>query len=177
MAQGPTAAEARAERLRAARGAAESLRAAAGRSLLDTAEDAARGEVSVLVETPAVEEVARLLRDDLRFDYLADLTAVDWVGRREGPRFDVVYQVESLGLRCALRLRLRAAEGEAVPSVTAVWPGAECFEREVFDLFGIPFSNHPDLRRILLSDDWEGHPLRKDYPVEGRALMDWKGHR
>ena len=129
----------------------------------------ARNEVTVAVARAAIEPVCRFLRDelDLGFDYLSDLTAVDRLGLREpGPRFEVVYHLYSMVRRTRLRLKVRAADGEPVPSVTPVWEGANWFEREVFDLFGIPFAGHPDLRRILMPEDWVGHPLRKDFPVE-----------
>jgi NADH-quinone oxidoreductase subunit C len=97
---------------------------------------------------------------------LADLTAVDWFPRE--PRFEVVYSLLSHERRERLRVKVKVNGADPyVESVTPIWPGAEPFEREVFDLFGIRFQGHPDLRRILLPEDWEGHPLRKDYPVEG----------
>ncbi len=84
------------------------------------------------------------------------------------PRFEVVYHLFSIARKHRLRLKVRVnAEGAAVESLTGMWPAANFFEREVFDLFGSNFSGHPDLRRIMMPDDWEGHPLRKDYPVEG----------
>jgi len=129
----------------------------------------ARNEVTVVVDRAAIEPVCRFLRDDLdlSFDYLSDLTAVDRLGLGEsGPRFEVVYHLYSMSRRTRLRLKVRAADGEPVPTVTPVWQGADWFEREVFDLFGIRFAGHPDLRRILMPEDWVGHPLRKDYPVE-----------
>lgn len=175
-------------RFRHAREAAAELRDAAGAAslvVLGVAENERTLEVSVLVGRTALLEAARILRDRLRFDFLHDLTAVDWSAYPailrpfpEAPgRFDVVYQVESLERRCDLRLRVRCDVGERVASVTSVWPAADYFEREVFDMFGIVFEGHPDLRRILLSEDWEGHPLRKDYPVAGRGLWDWREHR
>ncbi len=130
---------------------------------------APRNEVTVVVDRAAIEAVCRFLRDDpdLAFDYLTDLTAVDRLRLGEaGPRFEVVYHLYSMARRHRLRLKVRAADGEAVPTVTPVWAGAEWFEREVFDLFGVPFAGHPDLRRIVMPEDWQGHPLRKDYPVE-----------
>ena len=128
-----------------------------------------RNEVTVAVDRAAIETVCRFLRDDpdLAFDYLSDLTAVDRLGLGEpGPRFEVVYHLYSVSRRHRLRLKVRAGDGEPVPTVTAVWEGANWFEREVFDLFGVPFAGHPDPRRILMPDDWVGHPLRKDFPVE-----------
>jgi NADH-quinone oxidoreductase subunit C len=105
------------------------------------------------------------------YNFFEDMTAVDWYPL--APRFQLSYHILSFGLK--ERIRLRVLLDEAVPdeaelgvdSITPVWPGANYFEREVFDLFGIHFADHPDLRRIMLPDDWNGHPLRKDYPVEG----------
>jgi NADH-quinone oxidoreductase subunit C len=127
------------------------------------------GEVTVVLDRSVIEPACRLLRDDpdLLFDFLSDLTAVDRLALPQpAPRFEVVYHLYSIPRRNRLRLKVRAANGESVPTVTTVWEGANWFEREVFDLFGVPFAGHPDLRRIVLPDDWEGHPLRKDYPVE-----------
>ncbi len=125
-----------------------------------------RGETTVVVPPARLVPSCLFLRDDpnLRFDFLADLTAVDWPERR--PRFDVVYQLTSLPRRDRLRLKVRVDATEAVPSVTGVWSTADWHEREVFDLFGVRFDGHPNLRRILMPDEWEGHPLRKDFPVE-----------
>ncbi|HSA93640.1 MAG TPA: NADH-quinone oxidoreductase subunit C [Terriglobales bacterium] len=127
-----------------------------------------RGELSIEVRAPALREAGLLLRDDadLRFNFLSDLTCVDWHPRE--PRFEVVYHLLSIPRRARVRLKVRLAEGDAgVESVTSVWPSANFFEREVFDLFGVRFLGHPDLRRIMMPEDWQGHPLRKDYPVEG----------
>jgi NADH-quinone oxidoreductase subunit C len=99
------------------------------------------------------------------FERLSAVTAVDWWPRE--PRFEVVYLLHSISKNLRLRLTVRAAEGEEVDSVCSVWRGANWYEREVFDLFGIPFRNHPNLERIMMPADWEGYPLRKDYPVHG----------
>ena len=115
----------------------------------------------------------------LRYNFLADLTAVDWPERE--PRFDVVYHLLSLETRAVVRLKMRVGDEEEhhpeVPTVSSVWPAANWYEREVYDLFGITFSGHPDLRRILMPDDWVGHPLRKDYPLTGIELPEphWGG--
>jgi NADH-quinone oxidoreductase subunit C len=128
-----------------------------------------RHETTVLLRPEDLVRVGRLLRDDpdLAFDYLADVTAVD---RRElpeaSPRFEVVYQLYSLQFKRRLRLKVRVDDGQAVPSVTGIWESANWGEREVYDLFGVPFLGHPELTRILMPDDWEGHPLRKDYPLQ-----------
>jgi NADH-quinone oxidoreductase subunit C len=100
------------------------------------------------------------------YNFFEDMTAVDWYPL--APRFQLSYHILSFGLKERIRLRVLLDEAEpSVDSITPVWPGANFFEREVFDLFGIHFAGHPDLRRIMLPDDWNGHPLRKDYPVEG----------
>lgn len=113
-------------------------------------------------------EVARFLRDDpeLRFDHWIDVTAIDYPFREELPRFDVVFIVRSTTTRARVRVKTRLAEGQAVPSLVGVWPGANWGEREMWDMFGIPLEGHPDPRRILLYDEFVGHPLRKDYPIE-----------
>jgi NADH-quinone oxidoreductase subunit C len=100
------------------------------------------------------------------YNFFEDMTAVDWYPL--APRFQLSYHILSHALKERIRLRVMLDEAEpSVDSITPVWPGANFYEREVFDLFGIHFADHPDLRRIMLPDDWEGHPLRKDYPVEG----------
>lgn len=103
------------------------------------------------------------------FDACADVTAVDWPPRQ--PRFDMVYCLYSTRLHHRVRLKIRVGEDSPAPSVSRIWPAAVWLEREVFDLFGIPFDGHPDLRRILMPDDWQGHPQRKDYPLEGPGEM------
>lgn len=113
--------------------------------------------------------LARALREreDLRFGLLVELTAVDYLPRE--PRFEVVYTLVSLDLGLRLRVKVRLAADDArLSTVSTVWPAANWLEREVFDLFGIVFDGHPDLRRLLMPEDWEGHPLRKDYPVQIR---------
>jgi len=121
---------------------------------------------TLVVAREQIVEACRTLRDvpALRFDCL-DLTAVDWWPGE--PRFQVVYHLASL--EHAQRLRLKVflpGEDAHVATVSTLWPGANWLEREVFDLFGVVFDNHPDLRRVLMPEDWEGHPLRKDYPVQ-----------
>src|SRR5205814_10140626 len=113
--------------------------------------------------------VARALREsaDLRFALLAELTAVDYWPRE--PRFEVVYVLVSFEHRARLRMKVRLpADAARVGTVTGVWPAANWLEREVWDLFGIVFEGHPDPRRLLMPEDWEGFPLRKDYPVQIR---------
>ena len=100
------------------------------------------------------------------YDFFEDMTAVDWFPL--APRFQLSYHILSFGMKERIRLRVLLDEADpSVDSITPVWAGANYYEREVFDLFGIHFADHPDLRRIMLPDDWKGHPLRKDYPVEG----------
>jgi NADH-quinone oxidoreductase subunit C len=127
-----------------------------------------REELSISVERSALREACALLRDDLNcpFNFLSDVTCVDWHPRE--PRFEIIYQLLSIPKKERVRLKVRLSnDSPAVESVTSVWPAANFFEREVFDLFGIRFTGHPYLRRIQMPEDWEGHPLRKDYPVEG----------
>jgi NADH-quinone oxidoreductase subunit C len=127
-----------------------------------------REEVTVSLERSAIREACGLLRDDpgCPFNYLADLTCVDWFPSE--PRFEVVYHLLSIPNKERVRLKVRLDGGSpSLDSVTPVWPSANYFEREVFDLFGVRFAGHPYLRRLLMPGDWEGHPLRKDYPVEG----------
>lgn len=127
-----------------------------------------RGETTVVVPREHLRRAAEYLAAEpsLRFSFLADITTVDRFPLE--PRFEVNYHLLSLDRRERLRLKLRVAGNDStVPSVTSIWPTANWHERENFDLFGIRFEGHPDLRRILMPDDWEGHPLRKDYPVEG----------
>jgi NADH-quinone oxidoreductase subunit C len=126
-----------------------------------------RGELTLELDAAHAVSVWRFLKNDpeLRYDLLLDVAAVDWFPA--DPRFEISYQLYSTPRHDFLRLKLRAAENDSPPSACAVWESANWFEREVFDLFGLRFANHPDLRRILMPEDWEGHPLRKDYPVEG----------
>jgi NADH-quinone oxidoreductase subunit C len=127
-----------------------------------------RDELSISVERSGLREACALLRDDLNcpFNFLSDVTCVDWHPRE--PRFEIIYQLLSIPKKERVRLKVRLSnDSPAVESVTSVWPAANFFEREVFDLFGIRFIGHPYLRRIQMPEDWEGHPLRKDYPVEG----------
>jgi NADH-quinone oxidoreductase subunit C len=124
-------------------------------------------QATTYVSRDELPEVARVLRDhpDLRFDFLAELTAVD-VWPHE-PRFEVVYTLVSIEHRVRLRLKVRLEGADArIGTVTGVWPAANWLEREVWDLFGIVFESHPDPRRLLMPEDWEGFPLRKDYPVQ-----------
>ncbi len=126
------------------------------------------GDVTLVVPRELLRAAAERLRDNdsLQFNLLSDITAVDFFPVE--PRFELNYHLVSIPRRSKLRLRIRLpGESPAVESVTSVWPGADWMEREIFDLFGVRFEGHPDLRRILMPEDWEGYPLRKDYPVEG----------
>jgi NADH-quinone oxidoreductase subunit C len=122
------------------------------------------GETTVKVDPGRLVEACRHLKDEEGFTYLVDLTAVDW--KERDPRFDVLLLLHSFS-RGQERLRLKAAVGESCPSVTGVWLTANWMEREVFDMYGIRFEGHPDLRRILTWDGFQGYPLRKDFPIEG----------
>ena len=126
-----------------------------------------RGDDVLMLGREGLRESFRALKEDRRlgFDFLSDITAVDYWKKNE-PRFEVVYQLVSLQRRRRLRVRVPVPENDpAVESLTPLWQGANFLEREVWDLFGIRFIDHPDLRRILLYEEFQGHPLRKDYPV------------
>jgi len=124
------------------------------------------GQLSIRIQRPRIVEVCDALKIDSQtpFDYLSDLTCVHYPDNREAP-LEVVYNLYSIPKNERVRLKVNT-NGEGVESVTSVWPTADWLEREVYDLFGVVFHNHPDLRRILLPPDWDGHPLRKDYPLE-----------
>ena len=122
------------------------------------------GDWTLIVPSTRLLDVARHLRD-AGFDFCSDVTASDWPQRPQ--RFDVIYCLYSIRDKHRIRLKVRAAEQEPVPSVTGIWPAANWLEREVYDMFGVRFTGHPDLRRILMPEDWQGHPQRKDYPLEG----------
>jgi NADH-quinone oxidoreductase subunit C len=127
-----------------------------------------RGELTLWIHSIHLIDTLKTLRDSSStgFKALADVTALDLLPAE--PRFEVVYSLLSYQLHERIRIKVKVNGADPyIESVTPLWAGASPFEREVFDLFGIRFQGHPDLRRILLPDDWEGHPLRKDYPVEG----------
>ena len=141
-----------------------------GEAVLET--HARLGDATARLAPQRLVEVMRWLRDDpeLAFDMLMDLTAVDYLGRE--PRFEVVMHLYSLSRGHRLRIKVAVTEGEAeLDSLCEIWPSANWMEREVFDLYGIRFRGHPDLRRILLYDSFQGHPLRKDYPKERRQPL------
>jgi NADH-quinone oxidoreductase subunit C len=139
----------------------------------------ALGEVTVVVAADGLQATMKILRDrpELRFETLIDASGVDYSTygdvAREGPRFAVVYHLLSVAHNRRLRVRVFAADDDfpVVPSVVDVWPGANWYEREAFDLFGVMFAGHPDLRRILTDYGFIGHPFRKDFPVSGHVEM------
>ena len=138
-----------------------------------------RGEETIVLRPENLVSVCTYLLKNQQYSFLSSITAVDWLER--GPRFDVVYHLLSIPNQSELRLKVRVGEpGEEhpqVPTVSGVWPGANWYEREVYDLFGIVFTGHPDLRRILMPMDWTSYPLRKDYPLTGFDLPEphWGG--
>ncbi len=125
---------------------------------------AADGPV-LFISASQIVNVCRMLKETSRFERLSAVTAVDWWPRE--PRFEVVYLLHSVVHKDRLRLSVRIDEDEELDSLCGVWRGANWYEREVFDLFGVRFRNHPNLERIMMPVDWEGHPLRKDYPIHG----------
>ena len=124
------------------------------------------GDDTILVRRESILEVLRVLKEQFQFGMLADLSAVDYLGQT--PRFEVVYHLNSLERNVRLRVKVPVNEGEEVETATPLWQIANWLEREVWDMFGIRFRNHPDLKRILMYDEFEGHPLRKDYPITRR---------
>ena len=124
------------------------------------------GDETILVKRESAFEVLRALKEQHQFGMLADLSAVDYLGQT--PRFEVVYHLNSLERNLRLRIKVAVGEGEEVDSVTPLWHIANWLERETWDMFGIRFRNHPDLRRLLMYDEFEGHALRKDYPINKR---------
>jgi NADH-quinone oxidoreductase subunit C len=138
-----------------------------------------RGEQTILLKPENLVEVCNYLKKNLHYAILETITAVDWPERL--PRFDVIYQLLSMQEQCFICLKVqvgqRREEHPAVPTVTSVWAGANWYEREVYDLFGLIFSGHPNLQRIMMPMDWTTHPLRKDYPLSGFDLPEphWGG--
>jgi NADH-quinone oxidoreductase subunit C len=127
----------------------------------------ARGELTVTASARDIVKVVTLLRDDERCQFwsIIDITAIDWPGRER--RFDVVYHFLSPKQNRRIRVKIEAGEDTAVPSIIGVFPGADWFERETYDLYGVLFAGHPDMRRLLTDYGFEGHPLRKDFPLTG----------
>ena len=146
-----------------------------GAALVETHEH--RGDATAVVERRALVDLLRACRDEpaLGFDVLMDLTAVDYLtypGREDGPRFEVVYHLYSVAHHHRLRVKVRVDEDDAVvPTAVGLWPIANWFEREVWDMFGVRFAGHPDLRRLLMYEQFAGHPLRKDYPINRRQPL------
>jgi NADH-quinone oxidoreductase subunit C len=132
-----------------------------------TGHSIAFGQLTITVEAAKIVEIARYIRDDAgcRFVSFIDVTAVDYPGREK--RFDVIYHFLSPSLNARLRLRAEASETTQVPSLIDVFPGADWFERECYDLYGVIFTGHPDMRRLLTDYGFDGHPLRKDFPLTG----------
>jgi NADH-quinone oxidoreductase subunit C len=151
------------------------LRGRLGARVLDTHEH--HGDHTAVVAAEGIVDALRFCRDepDLGFDMLMDLTAVDYLkypGREDGPRFDVVYHLYSVTHNHRVRLKVPVEQdAPSVPTATALWPIANWLEREVWDMYGIRFDGHPDLRRLLLYEEFVGHPLRKDYPMERRQPL------
>ena len=144
------------------------LRAAFPEAIVDAVRF--RDETTIHVARQQWRTICLFLKNEPRvqLNFLSDLTAVDMLRLRENPRFDVVAQLYSLPNRTRLRLKTGVDDGEPVPSLVPIWNGANWLERECYDMFGITFEGHPNLKRMLLPDDWdEGHPLRKDYPLRG----------
>ena len=124
-----------------------------------------RNELTLTIAPEEIRAAAAAVQE-AGYNFFEDMTAVDWFP--SSPRFQLSYHIVSHSYKERIRLRvLLNGEAPAVESITSVWPSANFYEREVFDLFGIGFEGHPNLRRIMMPDDWQGHPLRKDYPVEG----------
>jgi NADH-quinone oxidoreductase subunit C len=133
----------------------------------------AHGELTLTVAPGDIVTVVKRLRDDERCRYVSiiDVTAVDWPSRER--RFDVVYHFLSPSHNRRIRVKVEVGETTSVPSIIDVFPGADWFEREVYDLYGVPFTGHPDMRRLLTDYGFEGHPLRKDFPLTGFVEVRW----
>jgi len=133
----------------------------------------AHGELTITAEARDIVKVVTVLRDDERFRFISfiDVTAVDWPARDR--RFDVVYHLLSPTLNNRIRIKVEASEETRVSSIIDVFPGADWFERETYDLYGVLFTGHPDMRRLLTDYGFEGHPLRKDFPLTGFVEVRW----
>ncbi len=157
--------------------AVEKLKEAFGGDIIQVTECA--GQVAVIVRRDRIVDILRFLHDDgeLLFDHLADLTAVDWSGKKT-PRFEVVYNLFSIRYKRYLRIKAQVPEEDPrIDSVTCIWKTANWLERECYDMFGIIFEGHPDLRRLIMPEDWQGHPLRKDYPLFLEEDQEWPGYQ
>ena len=153
--------------------AVEKLQEKLGSSIIEVKED--RGDFIVTVKKEDIIAVLSLLKYECKFDMMTDVTAIDYLGC-EGDRFMMVYQLTSVPFKDRLRVKAPVSESAcSIESATQVYGSANWLEREVFDLFGICFEKHPDLRRILMTPDWEGYPLRKDYPLQGPDREPYKG--
>ena len=153
--------------------AVEKLQGKFEASILEVKQD--RGDWIVTVKKEDIVSVLSFLKQECKFDMLTDVTAIDYMGAA-GDRFMMVYQLTSVPFKDRLRIKAPVSESACViGSATQVYGSANWLEREVFDLFGIHFDKHPDLRRILMTPDWEGHPLRKDYPLQGPGREPYKG--
>lgn len=142
-------------------------------SIIDVVEF--RGEVTVTVKKDAIIDILSFLKQTLQYNLLTDLTAIDYLGKKE-ERFMMVYLLYSIPNKDRLRIKTPVTEADChIPTASTVWKTANWLEREVYDLFGIVFDGHPDLRRILMADDWVGYPLRKDYPLQGPDRQPYKG--
>ncbi len=152
--------------------AVDRLKAQFGEAVLTVNEF--RGETTVVVKKDQIVSVCAFLKKELGFNFLTDICAIDYLG--QAPRFMVVYQLYNIGTHQRLRIKA-AVEGDdaCIDTVSCVWATANWLERECYDLMGIVFNNHPDPRRILMPADWVGHPLRKDYPVQGPDREPYQG--
>lgn len=141
-------------------------------SVLDVVEF--RGETTIILKKEKIVDICSFMKKDLGYKLLCDLCGVDYLG--QSPRFMVVYNIYNITTKDRLRLKVPVEESDArVDTVSVVWGTANWHERECWDLMGISFNNHPDLRRILMAADWEGHPLRKDYPLQGPGREPYQG--
>jgi NADH-quinone oxidoreductase subunit C len=120
-------------------------------------------EITLVIDPAMIVQVCKFVRDSRSFDRLSSVTCVDWLPNQ--PRFEVVYHLQRT--KDWFRFRLKSRVDSSIDSVCSVWRSANWYEREIYDMFGVTFTGHPDLKRILMPEDWEGHPLRKDYPVHG----------
>jgi len=125
------------------------------------------GEVTHVVDIHSLVSICGYIKNDpdFKMDYMVDVIGVDYLGQT--PRFEVVYHFYSTAKKHRIRLKIKVEDGQEVPTISHLWAGADWPEREAYDMFGIVFSGHPDMRRIYLAHDWVGHPLRKDYPLRG----------
>ncbi|MEJ2202311.1 MAG: NADH-quinone oxidoreductase subunit C [Desulfuromonadaceae bacterium] len=152
--------------------AAVKLKSKFSTSVLDVVEF--RGETTVIVKKEDIVAICTYLKTELGYNFLTDLCGVDYLGQE--PRFMVVYHLYNITTKERLRIKIPVEESDpTVDTVSGVWGTANWHERECWDLMGITFNNHPDLRRILMPADWEGHPLRKDYPLQGPGREPYQG--